>query len=691
MRIRTELVQTSVMVFDKQGQFVDGLKREDFELRADGKIVPLSFFEKVLSGGVREGGGAALGEQKGTASAFSAPTPLEAARGRTVMFFLDDLHLSLTSHKRVRDAILNFINNEMRPYDVVAITSSSGKIGFLQQFTDDKTVLRAAVARVSPTQNRAVRDGGYPPMSVDEAIAIDRNDRDMLDFFVDLVIKEGFAISTSRSSIEETVRERARSIVQYSGDVALSTFSSLEQLVRSAAQAPGLKVAFFISDGFIMDFGNSTPTLRMQRIADAAARSGVVVYSLDARGIYNAQKDASDESLFDPTALSLNSRSTSFKEMQDPLNAIAASTGGRFIRNTNDFKTAIKRALEETGSYYMLAWRPDPETQSGGKFRKLEVSIRNHPDLKVRVQGGYLSEPQKAAAKLSKKQVKEAAQAATPEGQMRAAITAPFPKRELPISLSLAFLYPADKSPNLTANLQVSSRAVEFTPENGVARGKVDVVCLIFDDKGKQVGFIKDSLSKTAPSQSSASGSTSDFFYSYRAALKPGLYQVRIAARDTKSGRVGSASQWIEIPNMTSGKLAMSSLIVGERAAELKAIRLTDAATSGTESASLNVERRFGRTSVLRYVTYVYNASRGPAGTLPPNIVLQTYVFLDKTSVMSTQPMKVSTVGQDPVRLAYAAEVPLESLAPGRYVLQVIAIDRNSNSSTRQMMTFDIK
>ena len=47
LRVNTELVQTGVAVVDKQGRFVDGLQREQFELRVDGQLVPVSFAERV--------------------------------------------------------------------------------------------------------------------------------------------------------------------------------------------------------------------------------------------------------------------------------------------------------------------------------------------------------------------------------------------------------------------------------------------------------------------------------------------------------------------------------------------------------------------------------------------------------------------------------------------------------------------
>src|ERR1700730_10100341 len=54
LRIRSDLVQTDVMVFDKQGRFVNGLKQADFELRIDGKPQPVLFFERVTAGSANE-------------------------------------------------------------------------------------------------------------------------------------------------------------------------------------------------------------------------------------------------------------------------------------------------------------------------------------------------------------------------------------------------------------------------------------------------------------------------------------------------------------------------------------------------------------------------------------------------------------------------------------------------------------
>src|SRR5258708_1784274 len=93
VRVQNDLVQTDVMVFDKEGRFVNGLKQTDFELRIDGKPQPVQFFERVMAGSANEE--VQLSAARGvstTRGKESAPAvPLD--RGRTLFFYVDDLHL----------------------------------------------------------------------------------------------------------------------------------------------------------------------------------------------------------------------------------------------------------------------------------------------------------------------------------------------------------------------------------------------------------------------------------------------------------------------------------------------------------------------------------------------------------------------------------------------------------------------
>src|SRR5215471_10558900 len=184
IRVNTDLVQTDVMVFDKDGHFVDGLKADQFELKVNGNPTPVSFFERVAAGRPTSASApttepsAATPDAAGPTPANRPPTTI--VRGRVIIFFIDDLHLSPTSVTRTRKALLDFIDRGMADNDQVAITSSSGQIGFLQQLTTNRSALRSAVARLNYRSGPGKTDMFQPPMSEYVALKIREGDQNVI-------------------------------------------------------------------------------------------------------------------------------------------------------------------------------------------------------------------------------------------------------------------------------------------------------------------------------------------------------------------------------------------------------------------------------------------------------------------------------------------------------------------------------
>ena len=680
LRITTELVQTDVSVFDKQGRFIDGLKREDFELRVDDKPVELFSFERVAAGTVNEEAQLAAARGDSSARAKDAGAkPLD--RGRVVAFFVDDLHMAFDSLKRVKDTINRYIDKEMGQNDLVAITSASGQIGFLQQYTDNKAVLRAAVARLT-YKTFDTRDMQRPPMSAYQALLIDRGDMDVSSYFVEETLRQNPGITPQMA--QSMVSERASFILQQMARYSTITLSTLENLARSAAPLSGRKLVFFISDGFFLDARSSDSLDRIRRITDASARSGVVIYSMDAKGLVTGMPDASSDAPFDPSGRLQRATGGEVSATQDILNAVALETGGRFVRNTNVLDPGLTKALKETSLYYLLAWRPDPESQRGGKFRRIEVGVKNRPELVVRVQRGFFE------ARPEKKQ-KESAKAKekAPADPLNKAIGALFPQTALPTRLTLSYMDVRDSGMMLVASMKIEGRAVRFEQSSGRPAAVIDVAGSVIDAQGKQLSGFRERLTATPTDSGATNLKLPDITYNYRAPLKPGLYQVRVAARDDASGQTGSATQWIEIPDLSKQQLSMSSLIVGERKPAAAEKEKKD--ESLIESVPLNVEHRFERSSHLRFLVYVYNARRGASASAQPDVALQVQIFRDDQPVVTTPLRKIETESQDFARLAYAAEIPLQTMGVGQYILQVTAIDRIAKTSASQRFKFEVQ
>ena len=252
---------------------------------------------------------------------------------------------------------------------------------------------------------------------------------------------------------------------------------------------------------------------------------------------------------------------------QDALNALAEDTGGRALRGQNYFDRWVDKVLDETSNYYLLAWRPDKETQkSRPRFRNVKVSIAGRPELTARAPRGYVEGPQPAdvaAAETAKSLANHAAE--TPEGALRDALADYYPSRSLPMLLSLTFLNTPKNETVLTTSIQIAAGSLNYG-EDGKQPAAVKLAGVILTDKGKIAASFKNQLNVKPLSDRQSDGS--GIIYNQHTPMAPGIYQVRIAARDEKSGRVGSAMQWIVIPDLSTHQLTLSSLLLGGQVLE---------------------------------------------------------------------------------------------------------------------------
>ena len=183
----------------------------------------------------------------------------------------------------------------------------------------------------------------------------------------------------NRETAASIVRGRSEAIQSQAAHFNSNTLSGLDSLVRSARNLAGRKVVFFLSGGFVVDNRRGDSLTRVRNITNAAAKSGVVIYSMDTRGLVATLHGASEEIPWDPSAQLAVAQHSEVSATQDGMNALAVDTGGKALFNTNDLGKGLAPAMKETTSYYLLAWRPDPESQSRGRFRQLEVKLAGRP------------------------------------------------------------------------------------------------------------------------------------------------------------------------------------------------------------------------------------------------------------------------------------------------------------------------
>lgn len=683
IRVNTELIQTGVMVFDKQGHFVDGLQRGQFELNVYGKPQPISFFEQVKAGTSKE--------RAQLAAINSGPPvektiPINDSPSRTIVFFIDDLHLSLDSLGRTRRTLAQFIDHEMTDNDRVAIASTSGDIGFLQQFTENKAVLRAAAGRLTqhPYKVGDMTDV-TTPMTEYMALTIERkDDPGVLEFYIDECLRAAYPLKYKRASCEVQVKSRARLILLQAASVIQNTYASLESLMHSSEHMSGRKLVFFISDGFLLDTGprNADSQGKLGQITDAARRAGVVIYTIDARGLFSGQLDATNNVPFDKQNRLESASLRAGPALQDALNAIASDTGGRALRNTNYFDKWVTKVLDETSNYYLLAWRPNSEEQTAPNFKNITARVIDHPEYTVRLPRGFFrSNPVTAAQPTAVVEVPK-----QPHQELQQALTALYPKHELPLALSAVYLDTPDHGPVLTASVRMANDALAYEGPEGKRVAAVDVVGVVVNDRGKPAGTFQTRLKINATAATGTDQDNSATIYNYRVPITPGLYQVRVATRDSQSGQVGSVQQWIEIPDLSLHHLSLSSLLLG-----LQNVGGTKDSAAGAPQVQFSTDHRFARNSRLNFTTFIYNAARGPDGKSTPNIWLQARLWRGGQIVKTTRMASVPVAAQDVLRIPFGGEITLDSMAPGQYILEITVDDQIAKTSVSQQTRITIE
>jgi VWFA-related protein len=693
LRVKTELVQSAVTVLDKDGRFVNGLNRDQFELIVDGKPRPISFFEQVTSGSPREQQLASLGKAADPA-AKTVSEPV--VKGRRIIFFIDDLHLSPDSMNRTRQMLRQFLDGDMTPKDTVAIVSASGQVGFLQQFTNNKKVLEAARDRLSPRPYDA-RGFGTGSTRMTEYLALnietERSDKRIMGFYVAECMKQNMPpkrsaayatlIKALQATCETDVKSSARAILIQAAHITQNMYASLESIMRSSTRLPGRKLAFFISDGFLMDAGPHGAGIRdkLDRVIDAATRAGVVVYTIDARGLSTSSVvDAANSRPMTGSAdpFVATAQIGEIGATQDAMNALAGDTGGRALRNVNYFDRWVEKVLDETSNYYLLAWRPENDEERAPKFRHVQFRVIDHPELNARAPKGYVTGPQ-ATETANATIPKQAANhvATVEDAEIRDALSDFYPSAALPTVLSLTYLNTPNNQTVLTSSIQVATSRLTFGSD-GQQAASLRLAGVVLNDKGKIAHSFKNQLSVKPMNGQLDSGSV---LYNEPASLAPGIYQVRVAARDEKSGRVGSAIDWVVIPDLTKNQLTLSSLLLGGQV-------LDNGANKGNAQVQLSVDHRFSRSSHLPFWVFVYNARRDAAGN--PNLTVKSEIKRDGQLIVAAPTRTARNGSPDPDRIPFGDDLSLKNFSPGRYELFVTIVDEIGGASINQSIEFEV-
>ncbi len=658
IKLSTELVQIDVLVTDKNNKPVGGLTRDAFELYDNDKLQHITNFsyEEIKA----KPAGDNAGEARRLPRAIGA-----SELKRVIAVVVDTLHIKFENVNRTRKMLSDFVDNKMQPGDLVLILPTGGGSGVLQQFTSDQRLLHRAIDRLRPFY---FTNDTTPYRSMSGGIGMTQPGGRQNPFgrAPGGRLPTTGALPSSRSDFIEEADARA-------------TLSALNETIKSMTKLPGRKVSVFVSEGFRVFSTDTTSDLR--QTTNLAARANVVFYTIDPRGLEPLNLSAADE--LDPdadfqTAVTdaLDNKRADFAESQDSLNAIAADTGGKFFRNNNDITRGVDAMLEENSAYYMLGFYPEAGKWDG-KFHKVKVAVRERPDFVVSFRKGYLAKsPAPENAGVDPK-VAEAIEA----------ISSPLVRRDIDLRLTPLYIDNTQREPVVTLLLHIDAMKLNFTQSEGRYQSKLEEIGFVIDANGKTIDNFATTLELNLQPQTYQSALKRGFVATRTMNVKPGTYQIRLFVREMGSGLIGTANDFIDIPDMKSGKLSTSSLFLTGQALEQGKVVET-AGSGGTPS-----QRRFQRNGEFLYSLVVYNAKVGD-NTKQPQLEMKTRVLkggkvIFNGNLRSVVPEEGSA---PPFRIITGGIIKLLSLTPDDYTLEVTVRDklRKKEAVTRREIDFSV-
>ena len=698
IKVKTELMELRTVVLDRSGRIVENLKKEDFELYEDDKPQEINFFSvSKLEGEQGKHSVVAIDGTKESDPRQGTLKQPSVSPDRSMLLYVDTLHLSVSSLNRVKDALRRFTSDRMTDQDMAAIATSGQSLGIAQQFTRDKKLLNYAIEQIRP--GPVGFDRSFTPLLATGVLA---NRLDDSRLAIDIVRRDQGI--TDCCMLRTLARNRALQILSERAFYRKSTISTLRNFAEQLAHWPGKRMIVIFSDGFTLyDNDSDTHPDQLRPIIDLAARSGVAIYAIDAKGlqvspVIDAGKNNSSS---DPDSVetTCNSAPEPRCEAPDPgqissilslsereelngLSQIAQETGGKMFSESNNLERSLDAALDANRYYYILAYYLQA-SDNDRKFRKIKVRIRNHPEYAVQTARGF------SPSAMRTKSPDEAG--ISPHQRLLNAINIGTPVNQLNVSAKADFTSDETDDRNVTLTIDFDGNKSAEKRKEQAANIGVEIITYIYDADAKQVEAISATVQGKLTPERVAQAQNSGYRFSRRLTLKPGVYQARIGIREEGTNRIGTATAWVQVSEPKNQELEMSSIVLRNPLAE-DADPKEDIGRNDLEQIKMVQGIPFyGRDIFCEYSFRIHPGTR---------MSRESEIVFMRELLKGGMPIKNETwlpIFEDEKKgdtsgwFEIHDDMDLSSLGPGIYELRVSVKDTKSNQTVQRTAVFGVE
>ncbi|HKW19072.1 MAG TPA: VWA domain-containing protein [Terriglobales bacterium] len=644
-RAETELVLVNVTVKDKHGNFVRDLKPEDFSILEDSKPQQILSFDTENIDALRLPDVAQAKPLENLVAPTNANLPASPSQGaleykdrRLMVLFFDLSSMEPDEIDHAVSAAQKYLDRQMQAADLVAIVSLGNSLLVNQDFTSDRDLLKKALDSFSTGAGQGFEEGstGSTEGTPDTGGSFSADDTEFNIFNTDRRLEALRSVAEKLSHIQQK-----KSLIYFSNGMGRTGIENQSEL-RAAV--------------------------------NAAVRANLALYTLDIRGLQAmvAGGEAQNASMRGTSPYSgqavLNAYDSNFST-QETLVTLASDTGGRAFLDSNDFNALFKGVQDDTSFYYVLGYRSTNPARDG-RYRRITVKLKGS-DVKLEYRRGYYAPADYQHANGENR-----------ERQLEEQLASDLPATDMPLYLGVAYFRWQGNKFAIPVSLVVPGSEIPFTRSSDRDKATLDVIGVILDASQHPVVNIRDTVKLAV--NTSADVRRKNVQYNTTLVLLPGKYHLKFVVRENQTGRMGSFETDLNVPDLKSAPMKMSSVVLASQTqpAKAKSNNPNPLVHDGSEIVP-SVTHVFSNPQHLLLYYEVYDPARvSPGGhsvnshTDAIHLLTNVAFFQGAAKAYESSLVELSSLSARGRQAAvFQLDVPLTSLKPGFYICQVNVID----------------
>ena len=656
-RTTTQLIVQPVTVRDKKGRPIEGLAVKDFVLTEDGVPQEIAFaeFQRLDAASASPMAPLTTGHEaaspvtsiappgsSGVAPVVNespaVPLPGDAKfRGRRLLVLYFDLYNTpFFDQTRMYAGAVKYVATQMTSDDLVAVmVFQNGAVRVKQNFTSDRAALRAVLQELVTAAEDSNNGVGA---TVDAGGAFGEDD-DTFNLF-----------STDRQ------------------------LAALETAVTDLGPLPEMKTLVYFGSGLRLNGADNLAQLRST--VNAAVRSSVTINPIDTRGLV-ATPPLGDATRASPSGIGLfngaiaQTATTKQQQSQDTYYALAKDTGGRAMFDNNDLSLGIEQAAQAVTGYYMIGYYTK-NVATDGRYRRVKVSLAAGLQADLSYREGYYGA--KDYSKFN---------AVDKERQLEDALKREDPITDIPMAMEVNYFQVSGAEYFVPVSVRMPGSELTRPRPAGDTRAEIDMIGEVKDEYGVTIRNAKDKLEFTLDPAKASQVARRPIQYETGFSLLPGTYVIKVLARDTTTGRIGTYQKPFTIPNLERAgtQLPISSVVLAsQRMARRDALYSVRQMISSDLANPLvfegqklipSVTRTFSTSRPLLVFLEAYERA---SATMRPLVAFVTF-SRNGAKTFETEPLGLDEWDLKSRAVPIRLSISLESLQPGPYGCQVTVLD----------------